>query len=784
MHRFTKIIFIVVLILAPTLFGTVEQWSLTIMQTLCLSATLLLLLSVYLRGSPVYRVPALVPLFCFLGYLLFQMIPLPPALVQIISPATHALYMDTLGQVDTPEWMALSIHPRATLSEFFRFSAYISFYVLSVHLLSQRTFLKKTLGIVIVFASLTAILAIVDSLTAIPGAQRKIYWFRELTQGGAPFGPYVNRNHYAGWMGMIFPIVLSLFLFYKPTGMHRSIREKIIAFLTQDRTNTRILLGLSAILILASIFLCLSRGGIISICLAALFLGVMVTLKRPGYGKGVLMICGFAFVLLCIGWFGWEPIFNRFDAIWNVHGDIAGQRPILWADSLNLVKDFPVTGSGFGTFMDLYPKYRHFPGNMVVKHAHNDYLEFLAEGGIIGVFLVFWFLAVFIYKSLRVFRKRNDRYSIYLYLGSLAGIISILLHGLTDFNLHIGANGLYFFFLVGLAVSAANTRISYRQADTYLNRLQLPLSRNLVPLIAVLCLVVLFVNLGGFIGELSYASIKGIHLGQDTTQAILAEVDRRARRANRLDPLEAKYRFAAGNIETFRSNDELALRQYRAALRLNPTRGEYLKRLAIAFSAQGNFDTSEKLFRAAVQYHPKNPQMYLDYAAWLLSQGHTQDAKEHLKHAIVLDPGKTENSLILMSIHGVADQEMQAAIPERVEPYIRFADFILQTGNVKLAEASYHRALEFAKNEKMVKVGHFNRVYQFYIKHDRIEDALAVLQKAIEVLPANPHLRIKMAALYEQVGITYRAVEEYRNALMMNPKNRKARTRLEKILSE
>ena len=260
-HLIVYGIFISILIFSPLAFGAVERWSLTIMETLTLSALLLFLISVCLKQKAFHEVPGLVPLIFLGAYILLQLVPLPSNLVKFISPATYTLYNDTVGIIHPPGWISLSINPKATLSEFFRFSAYLAFYILTVQLLTQRDLLKHTIGMVIIFATLLSVLAMIQHFTAIQGvsqADRKIFWFRELTHGGAPFGPYVNRNHYAGWMGMIFPIVLSMFLFPKPVGAYRSFREKMIGFLTQDKTNTYILLGLSAVLISISIFLSLS----------------------------------------------------------------------------------------------------------------------------------------------------------------------------------------------------------------------------------------------------------------------------------------------------------------------------------------------------------------------------------------------------------------------------------------------------------------------------------------------------------------------------------------------
>ncbi len=782
MNRSITTIFLFILIFAPLSFGTVETWSLTLMESLTFFISLLFLLSIYLHKDPVYQVPALVPLLCLLGYLLIQMIPLPLFLVKLISPATHQLYVETMGSIDPPGWIPLTIHPRGTLSEFFRFSAYVAFYILAVQLLTKRTFIKTTIRIVIIFAGLLAILAMVQHFTTAPGSGRKIFWFRELTQGGSPFGPYVNRNHYAGWMGMVFPIIFSMFLYYTPKGDNRSFREKWVNIITEERTNTYILLGLLAFITSLSIIMTLSRGGIISLCLVAVFFAVIIVTTKPAHGKGFLVITCISILVLFLGWLGWAPVFERFDSIHTADGGISGQRLTIWEDTFNIAKDFPATGSGFGTFEYIYPKYSHFSGDLIVRHAENDYLELLAEGGTIGALLVFWIFLVFFYRSLTAFRKRKDTFSIYLYLGTLAGIISIFFHGLLDFNLHIGANGLYLFFLMGLNVSAANTRISYRKKDTNLVPIHLPLSRVHVLSGIGILLTLIVINISGLLGEINYTSIKGVRLGKQLSAETLETVRHRALLASRFDPLEAKYRYALANIETFGGNDELAQKQYRAALRLNPSRGEYIQRLAKILSEKEQFDAAEKLYQANIDYHPSESEKYLSYAAWLLSRTRVPDALAHLKQAIALDTRNVADGLTLMVINGLSESEMQLAIPDRVEPHLQFADFLRQTGKTDMAEESYRRALQFINNEKTVKSAYFEKVYQFYLRNDRFEDAIEVLNKALEYLPSNPQLFLKVAGLYERIDNIDQAVKAYQSVLRLDPKNRHAKRRLDQML--
>ena len=97
----------------------------------------------------------------------------------------------------------------------------------------MKELFKKTVFIIVITASFISFFGIIQHLIS----NNKIYWFRELTQGGVPFGPYVNRNHYAGFMEMLFPLVIGLFLFHKPHVSYTSLREKIAELFNLEKTN-------------------------------------------------------------------------------------------------------------------------------------------------------------------------------------------------------------------------------------------------------------------------------------------------------------------------------------------------------------------------------------------------------------------------------------------------------------------------------------------------------------------------------------------------------------------
>ena len=135
-------------------------------------------------------------------------------------------------------------------------------------------------------------------------------------------------------------------------------------------------------------------------------------------------------------------------------GITVNQRILVWKDCIHIIKDFPLFGSGLGTFKYIYPLYKE---NLKIAfdyhYAHNDYIHLLVETGLLGFFCLMTGLII-LFKDARKFLKYNiktrDSYGYFITLGALSGIVSILIHSLADFNLHIPSNALYFTTMIGI----------------------------------------------------------------------------------------------------------------------------------------------------------------------------------------------------------------------------------------------------------------------------------------------------------------------------------------------
>jgi len=131
-------LFIFLLIFAPLSFGAREEWSFLIISTTTLSGFLLLLLEYWKKKNVAYQTPGTVTLALFLFWIAIQIIPFPVFFVEIISPFTVKLYKETIGIAEPVQWISLSINRRSTLLEFFRYSTYVFFYILTVQLLTRK----------------------------------------------------------------------------------------------------------------------------------------------------------------------------------------------------------------------------------------------------------------------------------------------------------------------------------------------------------------------------------------------------------------------------------------------------------------------------------------------------------------------------------------------------------------------------------------------------------------------------------------------------------------------
>jgi O-antigen ligase len=280
------------------------------------------------------------------------------------------------------------------------------------------------------FGFLVSIFAILQHLTS----NGKLYWVREIRYGGLPFGPYVNRNHFAGFVELVLPLALV------PLVLGRVRRERWP------------IVGLFAVLPIGALFLSASRGGLVSFG-AELGVLALVMIRRREMGKQLLPgVAVLLAALLLVSWLGVGQILERLSSV-QLHEVSSGKRASMRRDTWRIFLDHPFVGTGLGTLQIVYPPYETLYDGKIVNHTHNDYLEALAETGIVGGLCCSWFLGILFSESLRRLRQLNNSFAGALQVSGLVACSGFLVHSLVDFNLHIPSNVLLFFLMAHLTTS-------------------------------------------------------------------------------------------------------------------------------------------------------------------------------------------------------------------------------------------------------------------------------------------------------------------------------------------
>src|SRR6185369_1558919 len=241
----------------------------------------------------------------------------------------------------------------------------------------------------------------------------------QLTQSTA-FGPFINRHHFAGYMELALAIPLGLLV----TGAVESYKRPLYAF--------------AAVVMAMSLVATNSRGGIISLA-GEIFFVVLVTSfswrkkkEQPRIQRirGALLRAGLAFglVLVMVGGavvISGPEVFTRFLGTPTADDPTTG-RGHFWSVTVDVIQAYPFVGSGLGSFAAIYPRYDTRNGMYRLEQAHNDYLQNLSDGGIIGGLIGIVFIGILFRRGFTR-RETHDKFRHGVSTGALASCFAVLI---------------------------------------------------------------------------------------------------------------------------------------------------------------------------------------------------------------------------------------------------------------------------------------------------------------------------------------------------------------------
>jgi O-antigen ligase len=324
-------------------------------------------------------------------------------------------------------------YPFLTRVELLKLVAYILVFFLCTQAFRERQDLTSLAWLLMFLCFGISLFGIVQRFTS----EGTIYWFQKLTLGGDPFGPFVNRNHFAGFAELTVPVGLALMIF-------RGLRR-----------DTFPLASVLTIVPVGALILSGSRGGIVGFGFQLVVLGLLARSRKRGPEPArlaALALVGFAAIAL-IGWLGASKVVERFSVLHP--GDITlSRRATMARGAAHVFTSHPIVGAGLGTLVAVYPRFETFYDGLVVDHVHNDYMELLAEMGLLGGLCGGAFLWLLFRDARKGFIAEQGHFSRSIHAAGITAVCGLLLHSLVDFNLHIPSNVLLFLLQVHLATVA------------------------------------------------------------------------------------------------------------------------------------------------------------------------------------------------------------------------------------------------------------------------------------------------------------------------------------------
>jgi len=380
---------------------------------------------------------------------LAQMVPVPAGMIRSLDPQAlpvrRALLLPPVYSGADLPWIPFTIAPRDTLE-----AAGILLLALAMFWTCRRVCedggtgrLVRTVAGIGLIASIAAIVQRSQRIDLLYG-----FW-HPLDAGARPYGPFVNRNHTATWMIMGCPLVFGYLLARAPrNSATRDFSQRIANALKQLGTM-RIWLVAAVCIMTLAVMLSASRSGFIGLITAFGLSAVLISRRRTNAVRRWVAL-QLSVVALVVVWFAnYDVLLRRFEE--SIAGAQEGRgRLAIWRDAIRIVQDFPLTGTGAGTFSKAITAYKTAEPGYAIDQAHNHYLQLMAEGG--AAVVVPTTIVAGLFLLLAIDQLEHDASPNYLIrAGACAGIGGVLVQSIWETGLTMPANALLFAMLAAIA---------------------------------------------------------------------------------------------------------------------------------------------------------------------------------------------------------------------------------------------------------------------------------------------------------------------------------------------
>ena len=437
-NRWLVASYLALLVWAPIPLGSNRPWAWAILELWVFALALWWLLD-FARGKARLGAalksawPALLCAALWLAYVWLQRLPLPPWLLQLLSPEAARAHAATTWPIQLNA-APLTLDLYGTRDGALKSAAYVAFFALSLALLDRRERIAAAAYTLVISGFAQAMYGGLTSLSE-PGV--------------SAHGSYANRDHFAAYLVMCLSVGLGLLISNLTGEVARSWKQffrNTIAWIL----SPRMLLRLALVVMVIALVLTHSRMGNTSFFLSLLITGAIGLLlaRRASKSIVILLVSLIIIDIFIVGaYFGVQRVLDRIEQTTMQTED----RDEIASDTFRMWKEYPMFGAGLGSFHVVFPRYSRQDLGALYTHAHNDYLQFAAETGVVGIALLGTLVFMSFLAALRAQIARHDPLMRAISFGAMMATIALAMHSSVDFNLQIPANALTFMLLLAFA---------------------------------------------------------------------------------------------------------------------------------------------------------------------------------------------------------------------------------------------------------------------------------------------------------------------------------------------
>ena len=437
--------YLALLLWLPLPLGSNRVWSWSLMEAWILALSIIWLIQ-YLRGKvdvnrPFLRAwPVIACLSVTTLWVIVQTLPLPDGVLGMLSP--QALDIHSMAQSHP----SLSLDVAATRQGSLKTLCYLLLFCLTLLLINNRHRIRLLAHVIVLGGVLQASYG---ALMTLSGLEYGFFVAKEFGRGVAT-GTFVNRNHLAGYLEMCLAVGVGLMLAELSTDAAANWRaraRRVLETLLSSKARTR----LALVVMVIGLVLTHSRMGNTAFFISLIVVGAfyLFAIRRITRGGMIFFASLLVIDLLVVGnFFGIEKVAERLQET-SIEAE---NRDEVARETLAIVRDFPLTGTGAGSFYSTHAMYKSgaaAPG--FYRHAHNDYLQFASEFGLPALALLGFSVAASFWVAIRAQIVRRDRLLQGMGFAAAMAIVALMIHSAADFNLQIPANAAMFVILLALA---------------------------------------------------------------------------------------------------------------------------------------------------------------------------------------------------------------------------------------------------------------------------------------------------------------------------------------------